>query len=163
MNFAYRNVGHATVPIWQWWLTVIIARWRYWFIRSENHNKKMDDSPGASLEHDDWGVLIFSRRKFTIYPTDGTPASCIPTKPSSNSRRQGIFQTRTIYFPENTLSNQYPDHTQVLETTRQTPACVITKLVLFYPISKKYHEAVAPTHPMVTPLTKHICACLSLR
>ena len=41
---------------------------------------------GPSLGHDDWGVLIFPRRKFTIHPTDEFPASRIPTKPYSQQQ-----------------------------------------------------------------------------
>ena len=43
---------------------------------------------GASLGHDDRGVLIFSRRKFTIYQTDEFPTSRILTKSSSQKQER---------------------------------------------------------------------------
>ena len=147
MNFAYRNMGHATVPIWQWWLTVIIARWRYWFIRSENHNKKMDDSPGASLGHDDWGVLIFSRRKFTIYPTDGTPASCIPTKPSSQQQgTRDLPDKGDIFFQQHTQqpTPRPPGSENSSANAFECDSQAISFLSIF---EKNYHGGVAPPHP----------------
>ena len=88
---------------------------------------------GASLGHDDWEVLIFFRRKFTIYPTDQFLASRIPTKPSS--QQQG---TRDLPDKGNIFSRQHTQQPtlQVLKT-RQTPACVISKLFHFYLFFKK--------------------------
>ena len=76
----------------------------------------------ASLGLDDWGVLNISRWKFTIYPTDEFPAPCIFTKPSF--QQQGTsYPTRSIYFPDKTLSNRPPPPSRSSENSAKAFLC----------------------------------------
>ena len=64
-----------------------------------------------------------------------------------NSRGQGIFPTRAIYFPDNTFSNRPPTFPGS-EHFLSKPACVISELFHFYPfLQKNYHGGVAPPQP----------------
>ena len=61
----------------------------------------------ASLGHDDWVCWIFpvENSLFTRQMSFPLPASRQNHPP--NSRGQGIFPTRAIYSPDNTLSNDH--------------------------------------------------------